>query len=108
MTFIDREQLPVAEQTVVVRDEQLGIDRKVIAGKRIPPDLIGAYRKATGVQVADPAPASGPSGVDYESMPVEDLQAEADRRDLEVEGTGSGGNVLKKDLVDALKADDEQ
>jgi hypothetical protein len=39
-------------------------------------------------------------------MSVEDLQAEADSRQLEVSGTGSGGNVLKKDLVSALQADD--
>jgi hypothetical protein len=42
----------------------------------------------------------------YDAMSVEDLQAEADSRQLEVSGTGSGGNVLKKDLVSALQADD--
>lgn len=45
-----------------------------------------------------------PLPVNYDDMGVEDLQAEADRRGLEVEGTGANGNVLKKDLVDALKA----
>lgn len=43
---------------------------------------------------------------DYDSMPKEDLQAEADRRHLEVKGTGSNDSVLKKDLVDALRLAD--
>jgi pyruvate/2-oxoglutarate dehydrogenase complex dihydrolipoamide acyltransferase (E2) component len=42
----------------------------------------------------------------YDAMSVEDLQAEADKRDLAVVGTGAGGNVLKKDLAAALQAND--
>jgi hypothetical protein len=42
----------------------------------------------------------------YDSMSPEDLQAEAARRELDVQGTGADGNVLKKDLVAALQADD--
>lgn len=42
------------------------------------------------------------------SKSKDDLQAEADIRGLTVEGTGSGGNVTKDDLVAALQAHDEQ
>lgn len=38
---------------------------------------------------------------------VERLQAEVDARELTVEGTGAGGNVIKDDLIKALEADDE-
>lgn len=48
---------------------------------------------------------SGSSG--YSGQSVEELQAEADKRGLEVEGTGKNGNVLKGDLVAALEQDDE-
>ena len=36
----------------------------------------------------------------------DELQAKADSRGLEVEGSGSNGNVTKADLVSALEADD--
>ena len=43
---------------------------------------------------------------DYSDRKAEELQAEANRRELVVTGTGNGGNVLKRDLVAALEADD--
>jgi hypothetical protein len=43
---------------------------------------------------------------DYESHTAPRLQQEADRRGLDVTGTGANGNVLKDDLVDALLAHD--
>lgn len=43
----------------------------------------------------------------YASQTVDELEAEAARRSLEVTGTGKDGNVLKKDLVAALEADDK-
>lgn len=36
----------------------------------------------------------------------DELQAEADERGLEVEGSGANGNVTKADLIAALEADD--
>lgn len=47
----------------------------------------------------------------YRDRTVEDLEDEVARREaagraIEVEGTGSGGNVVKDDLVAALEADD--
>lgn len=43
---------------------------------------------------------------DYDSMEMSELKQLAEERDLEVEGTGKGGNVKKSDLVSALQADD--
>jgi hypothetical protein len=43
---------------------------------------------------------------DYSDMPVDELQAEVDRRGLEVTGTGKDGNVVKADLVKALQDSD--
>jgi hypothetical protein len=94
----------VATRDVVVEDKAMGINRKLFKGQLVPADLHQAYADATGEDV--PEPDTGES-TDYESQPVEDLEAEAKRRGLEVEGTGANGNVLKADLVAALKADDE-
>lgn len=43
----------------------------------------------------------------YDAQTVDELEAEASRRGIEVTGTGKDGNVLKKDLVAALEADDK-
>jgi hypothetical protein len=94
------EPLPIAVRDMVVHDDNIGIDRQIKGGQAVPPDLIDAYNAEIGN-----APASDQGEpVDYDSQQVDDLQAEADRRGLEVEGTGADGNVLKKDLVAALKA----
>lgn len=42
----------------------------------------------------------------WADVDVPDLVTEADERGLKVEGSGKGGNVIKKDLVAALEADD--
>lgn len=42
----------------------------------------------------------------YANQGVDELKAEAEKRELDVEGTGANGNVLKDDLVQALEADD--
>jgi hypothetical protein len=87
----------IAKEDVVVHDPNLGIDRKLIAGQPVPPDLVDVYRKETG---------DGSGSRSYDDQTVEDLQAEVDRRGLEVEGTGKDGKVVKADLVKALEADD--
>lgn len=38
----------IAVKTVVVHDDQLGIDRKVIVGQPVPPDLVEPYREKVG------------------------------------------------------------
>lgn len=49
---------------------------------------------------------SNPDAAPYLGMKAEELQAEADRRQLDVEGTGKDGKALKPDLVAALVAHD--
>lgn len=44
--------------------------------------------------------------VDYTGKSVDDLKVEAEKRGLEVEGTGANGNVVKDDVLKALQADD--
>lgn len=43
---------------------------------------------------------------DYNSLSPAELKELAEERDLEIEGTGKGGNVKKSDYVSALEADD--
>lgn len=62
----------------------------------------------------DPSLDTGPDPDDdgessnYEDQSVDDLKDEADRRGLEVEGSGQGGRVLKDDLVAALQDSDDE
>lgn len=91
----------IATETKIVHDAAQHIDRKVVAGQQIPPDLVAAYKD--GDVIADPV---ANADVDYDKQSVEELQAEVARRAVEVEGSGADGNVLKKDLVAALKFDD--
>jgi hypothetical protein len=42
----------IATQDLVVHDDALGIDRHLFAGQPVPPDLLDAYRKATGDESA--------------------------------------------------------
>jgi hypothetical protein len=50
----------------------------------------------------------GESGDGYESMKKAELEALADERGLEIEGSGANGNVTKDDLVAALEDADEK
>lgn len=73
------------------------------------PDQEGAKLCASGLATPvrdDDGDVEKRSTIDYESRSREELQDEADRRDLAVEGTGKDGYVLKADLVAALAADD--
>lgn len=83
-----------SEGTVHVRkDAQAGAEITLTAGE-------AERLTALGAVVPVDAPAT------YGEMSVKDLQAEADRRDLEVKGTGANDRVLQEDLINALKADD--
>lgn len=57
--------------------------------------------KGSAKAKSDPAPTG------FDKLNLDELKAEADKRGLEVEGTGKDGNVLKADLVAALEADDK-
>jgi hypothetical protein len=80
-------------------------------------DELGAFTSSEPVTAAssEPVPSerephetpslAGITG-DYEAHSPADLKAEAERRGLDVKGTGANGRVLKDDLVDSLLAHD--
>lgn len=84
------------------------LDTTVPGGRYASPD--GSLHDAEGRPLsggkasAAKQPAAGGEETDYESMTVEELADEAG--DLEVEGTGAGGRVLKADYVKALQKRD--
>jgi hypothetical protein len=105
----------IATENLIVRDEALNIDRQLIAGQPVPPDLVDAYRARVGDGQAAQSPGAAAradtdggsaDGLDYGGQTVEELQAEAERRGLEITGTGAGGKVVKGDLVTALQGAD--
>lgn len=123
----------IATESTIVKDPYLGIERQVLSGQPVPPELIDAYHEkvgndatkddpaaaardelagqhgtgtSTGTAPTDTTPVSDTTAGDYESKSLEDLEALVKVRELEVEGTGSNGRVLKADLVAALKAAD--
>tara|TARA_Y100001951_G_C11233265_1_gene235926 strand:+ start:339 stop:632 length:294 start_codon:yes stop_codon:yes gene_type:complete len=82
---------------------QVYVERDDIAENLI--DVGSAERASFGEQqVADaPAPETPESAKPIGKMTIDELKAELERRGISVEeGSGSGGGVLKKDLVDAL------
>lgn len=70
--------------------EDLGEDRRGETGDGGPPD------------------GDGDDGPDYGAQSPADLKSEADRRGLDVQGTGKEGHVKKSDLVEALEANDQE
>jgi hypothetical protein len=108
-TFYSESDLPLAKHDAIVDvelDHGVKVQRKVIAGTRVPPDLIDAYTETTGDTPTEAADEQSSSSPDYGAMNVEELQALVDERELEVAGTGKDGNVVKADLVKALQNSD--
>lgn len=71
---------------------------------------------ATGAMQQRENPLTGEGGgagnggsqpVNWERKDKDELLAEAERRKLTVKGTGTEGNILKTDLVEALEKDDK-
>lgn len=98
----------IATENTLVHDPNMGIDRQIIAGQAVPPDLLDAYRVKVGDAAAAQAPgedARSDTG-DLDGLSVEELERRA--RDAgvygSIEGTGANGNVVKGDLVKALGA----
>lgn len=89
--------------TLVVRHPDTLAATALLAGSELPKwavGLVNAGNLESGASV-DSGDGSG-----YGDQKVGDLAAEAEKRNLEVEGTGKDGKVLKADLVAALEADD--
>lgn len=102
MNWYSESDLPLAKQTVVVElelEHGVKVTRKVMEGQRVPPQLIDGYLEAIGEKPAD-------EQADYQAMTVEDLEKLAADRELDIEGSGKDGNVLKADLINALTAAD--
>lgn len=59
-----------------------------------------------GADVWDSDTGGGGDVTGYNALKVADLETEAEKRGLEVEGTGKDGKVVKADLVAALEAAD--
>jgi hypothetical protein len=108
----------IATESTIVHDPLLDIDRQLIAGQPVPPDLVDAYRAKVGPQTADQDPgqaardeltgSSDNTGDRYDDLKVDELQARADDLGLEVTGTGTNGKVVRADLIAALRANDGQ
>lgn len=85
------------------------------AGFPLVEDRIAANEARFGVaesSMVDSPSTDDEEGDDYEDWKVAELQAEVDERinlgrSIEVTGSGKDGNVLKPDLISALRADDE-
>ncbi len=97
----------IAAETVVVHDDNLGIDRKVIGGLPVPPDLLDAYRAKTGDTEDDQDGDEKPPSDAYKGKKKPELEQLVTDRGIEVEGTGANGNVTVPDLVAALEHADK-
>lgn len=53
----------IASKDVIVHDDDLGIDRQIVAGQPVPPELVKAYTGKTGEKVEDVSQHEGSSPV---------------------------------------------
>jgi pyruvate/2-oxoglutarate dehydrogenase complex dihydrolipoamide acyltransferase (E2) component len=94
--------LDIEQLLAVHAYERAHLARGSITGYSQPTHIVDTDALA---DASDPgAPDTAPT--DYAAMSVEDLQARVDGLELEVTGTGANGNVVKADLVAALRAHD--
>ena len=88
--------MKIATQDKVVHDDVLGIDRRVIAGAPIPPDLEEAYDKAGG-KAEDAPPVESGTVIATETTVIHDDAIGIDRRVIE-------GAPVPPDLVEAYES----
>lgn len=69
-------------------------------------DIKDASKIGAAVWDGESSGGGSKSASSYGSQKVDALEAEAEKRGLEVEGSGADGKVVKADLVAALEADD--
>jgi hypothetical protein len=70
-------------------------------------EIVDSEQDALTAKVEGAEVAKGKAeGTNYNSLSPEELDNLVKERDLTVKGTGANGNVLKKDKVAALQADD--
>lgn len=88
---------------------KMALDRKIAAAEAAgDSEAAEAYRARLGQTGADAGTDDG--AVDYEAdgWSKDELQAEAEKRGLTVEGSGANGNVVKADLIAALQKNDAE
>jgi hypothetical protein len=87
--------------------EQTGYSEDVAAGMEPSTTTpVDDALEASGVEVEGDNSSSDASSDEFnvDGANKDELQAEADRRGVHVQGSGADGNVTKKDLQDALRA----
>lgn len=94
----------LAKQSMTVHDKALGIDRRLIEGQPIPPDLVEAYEEAGGtVEDSDPSqPVSLVGGPVVKA--TEDATIEIDTYGVKSLRKVFAGEVVAPDLVEAYRA----
>lgn len=95
-------QQPVIEQNRQAREELDEFARMPLNGERADVARRRAQKSAPGAPENKALAGPGENKADLDAMTKAELEKMAKKQGVEVEGTGSGGNVLKADLVKAL------
>lgn len=83
----------IATKDKIVRDPVMGIDRRVLAGQEVPPDLLVAYEEAGG-EISSSRPSSPGRVIAAETVTLRDEALGIDRRVI-------AGLPVPPDLIDA-------
>jgi hypothetical protein len=97
---MNSEKTVMATETVSVWDENMGIRRKVFAGQGVPPDLVGAYRKATSGAAQATGESQGGQSEDLGALNRDQL----DERAIELGIEEPGKLPNKNAVVEAIQA----
>lgn len=97
---MNSEKTVMATETVSVWDENMGIRRKVFAGQGTPPDLIGAYRKATSGAAQTTDESQGEHSEDLDALNRDQLNERA--AELGIDEPAKLAN--KGAVIDAIRA----
>ena len=95
-------QGPVIEQNRQARAELDEFSRMPLNGERADVARRRAQKAAAGAPENKALAGPGENKADLDAMTKAELEKMAEKKGVEVKGTGSGGNVLKADLVKAL------
>lgn len=96
----DGQEPVIAEKSVIVHDENLNIDRQIIAGHTVPPDLLDAYNEKKIGDGKAPADDESEAGGDLSEQTRDRLNAIAS--DLGVEEPDKLPN--KDAVIEAIEA----
>jgi hypothetical protein len=103
---MNSEKTVMATETVSVWDENMGIWRKVFAGQGVPPDLIGAYRKATSEADQATDVSQGEQGEDLDALNRDQLNERAIELGIEEPRKLPNKNAVVE-AIQAAQATDE-